>query len=111
MAADGKTILVADDDAAIRTVVTHALVSAGYDVKTTGTAASLWHWVANGEGHLVVTDVVLPDQDAFQLLPRMRKIRPQLPIIVMSAKNTIVTAIRAAELGRIRLSAEAFRPQ
>ncbi len=99
MAADGKTILVADDDAAIRTVVTHALVRAGYDVKTTGTAASLWHWVANGEGHLVVTDVVLPDQDAFQLLPRMRKIRPQLPIVVMSAKNTIVTAIRAAELG------------
>ena len=99
MAADEKTILVADDDAAIRTVVTQALVRAGYDVKATGTASSLWHWVANGEGDLVVTDVVLPDQDAFQILPRMKKIRPQLPIVVMSAKNTIVTAIRAAELG------------
>ena len=99
MAADEKTVLVADDDAAIRTVVTQALVRAGYDVKATGTASSLWHWVANGEGDLVVTDVLLPDQDAFQILPRMKKIRPHLPIIVMSAKNTIVTAIRAAELG------------
>jgi two-component system nitrogen regulation response regulator GlnG len=99
MAIEEKTILVADDDAAIRTVVTQALVRAGYDVKATGTASSLWHWVANGEGDLVVTDVVLPDQEAFQILPRMKKIRPHLPIVVMSAKNTIVTAIRAAELG------------
>ncbi|MDP9137403.1 MAG: nitrogen regulation protein NR(I) [Pseudomonadota bacterium] len=99
MATDEKTVLVADDDAAIRTVVTQALVRAGYDVKATGTAASLWHWVANGDGDLVVTDVVLPDQDVFQILPRMKKIRPHLPIVVMSAKSTIVTAIRAAELG------------
>jgi len=94
-----KMILVADDDAAIRTVVTQALSRAGYDVRATGTASSLWHWVANGEGDLVITDVVLPDEDAFQVLPRMKKIRPRLPVVVMSAKNTIVTAITAAELG------------
>ena len=99
MAETAKTILVADDDAAIRTVVTQALTRAGYDVRATGTASSLWHWVANGDGDLVITDVVLPDEDAFQVLPRMKKIRPRLPIVVMSAKNTIVTAITAAELG------------
>jgi two-component system nitrogen regulation response regulator GlnG len=99
MADTHKTILVADDDAAIRTVVTQALSRAGYDVRATGTASSLWHWVANGDGDLVITDVVLPDEDAFQVLPRMKKIRPRLPVIVMSAKNTIVTAITAAELG------------
>src|SRR5688500_16881137 len=99
MAQTAKTILVADDDAAIRTVLTQALTRAGYDVRATGTALSLWHWVANGDGDLVITDVVLPDEDAFQVLPRMKKIRPRLPIVVMSAKNTIVTAITAAELG------------
>ncbi|HEY7763529.1 MAG TPA: response regulator, partial [Aestuariivirgaceae bacterium] len=92
-----KTILVADDDAAIRTVLTQALTRAGYDVRATGTASSLWHWVANGDGDLVITDVVLPDEDAFQVLPRMKKMRPRLPVVVMSAKNTIVTAITAAE--------------
>src|SRR6185503_20167360 len=94
-----KTILVADDDAAIRTVVTQALSRAVYDVRPTGTASSLWHWVTNGDGDMVITDVVRPDEDAFQVLPRMNKICPRLLIVVMSSKNTIVTAFTAAEFG------------
>jgi len=92
-------ILVADDDAAIRTVVAQALSRAGYEVRTTGTAATLWRWVQSGEGDLVVTDVVMPDENAFELLPRIKKLRPELPIIVMSAQNTFMTAIRATERG------------
>ena len=92
-------ILVADDDAAIRTVVAQALSRAGYEVRTTGTAATLWRWVQAGEGDLVVTDVVMPDENAFELLPRIKKLRPELPIIVMSAQNTFMTAIRASERG------------
>jgi two-component system, NtrC family, nitrogen regulation response regulator GlnG len=92
-------ILVADDDAAIRTVVAQALSRAGYEVRTTGTAATLWRWVQSGEGDLVVTDVVMPDENAFELLPRIKKLRPELPIIVMSAQNTFMTAIRASERG------------
>ena len=92
-------ILVADDDAAIRTVVSQALGRAGYEVRVTGTAATLWRWVQAGEGDLVITDVVMPDENAFELLPRMKKIRPELPIIVMSAQNTFMTAIRASERG------------
>ena len=92
-------ILVADDDAAIRTVVSQALGRAGYEVRVTGTAATLWRWVQAGEGDLVITDVVMPDENAFELLPRMKKVRPELPIIVMSAQNTFMTAIRASERG------------
>ncbi len=92
-------ILVADDDTAIRTVVSHALARAGYEVRTTGTAASLWRWVQAGEGDLVITDVVMPDENAFELLPRIKKLRPDLPIIVMSAQNTFMTAIKASERG------------
>ncbi len=92
-------ILVADDDAAIRTVVGQALTRAGYEVRTTGTAATLWRWVQSGEGDLVVTDVVMPDENAFELLPRVKKLRPELPVVVMSAQNTFMTAIKASELG------------
>ena len=92
-------ILVADDDTAIRTVVSQALSRAGYDVRTTGTAASLWRWVQAGDGDLVITDVVMPDENAFELLPRIKKLRPDLPIIVMSAQNTFMTAIKASERG------------
>ncbi len=93
------TILVADDDAAIRTVVSQALTRAGYDVRTAGNAAALWHWVQSGDGDLIVTDVMMPDENAFDLIPRIRKLRPHIPIVVMSAQNTFMTAIKASERG------------
>ncbi len=93
------SILIADDDAAIRTVVSQALSRAGYDVRSTGNAATLWQWTMQGDGDLVITDVVMPDENAFDLIPRIRKARPHLPIIVMSAQNTFMTAIRASERG------------
>ncbi|WP_375457918.1 nitrogen regulation protein NR(I) [uncultured Enterovirga sp.] len=92
-------ILLADDDAAIRTVLNQALSRAGYDVRSTGHAATLWRWAAQGEGDLIITDVIMPDENAFDLLPRIKKVRPDLPIIVMSAQNTFMTAIRASERG------------
>lgn len=92
-------VLVADDDAAIRTVVNRALSRAGYEVRATSNAATLWRWISAGEGDLVLTDVVMPDQNAFDLLPQVKKMRPDLPIIVMSAQNTFMTAIQASELG------------
>src|SRR5215813_3576871 len=93
------TILIADDDSAIRTVLNQALGRAGYDVRTTGTASGLWRWVSAGEGNLVITDVVLPDESGFDLIPRIKRARPDLPIVVMSAQNTILTAITATERG------------
>ena len=87
------SILVADDDAAIRTVLNQALSRAGYEVRLTGNAATLWRWISQGDGDLVITDVVMPDENAFDLIPRIRKARPDLPVIVMSAQNTFMTAI------------------
>src|SRR5579871_4486713 len=92
-------ILIADDDAAIRTVLSQALSRAGYEVRSTGNAATLWRWVSQGDGDLIITDVVMPDENAFDLLPRIKKLRPELPIIVMSAQNTFMTAIKASERG------------
>jgi len=92
-------ILIADDDAAIRTVLNQALSRVGYDVRVTGNAATLWRWVAQGDGDLVITDVVMPDENAFDLLPRIKKARPEIPIIVMSAENTFITAVKASERG------------
>src|ERR671929_1530954 len=94
-----STILVADDDRAIRTVLNQALGRLGHDVRTTGNAATLWRWVSEGEGDLVITDVVMPDENGLDLIPRIHKIRPELRIIVMSAQNTLLTAVKATERG------------
>ena len=52
------TILIADDDRAIRMVLTEALGRLGHEVRTTGNAATLWQWISAGDGDLVITDVV-----------------------------------------------------
>lgn len=93
------SILVADDDTGIRTVLNQALGRAGYLVRSTGNASTLWNWIENGEGDLVITDVVMPDENGLDLIPRIRKLRPDLRVIVMSAQNTLLTAVKAAERG------------
>ena len=94
-----QTIIVADDDNAIRTVLNQALVRLGYNVRSTGNLANLWRWMSEGEGDLLITDVMMPDGNVFDMLPRIKKHRPGLPIIVMSAQNTLMTALKAAEKG------------
>jgi len=95
----GATILVVDDDKAIRTVVSQALVRHGHQVRATGEVATLWRWVEDGEGDLVITDVIMPDEDGLDLLPRIKRVRPDLPVVVMSAHSTLMTAVRATEGG------------
>jgi two-component system nitrogen regulation response regulator GlnG len=92
-------ILVADDDAAIRTVLNQALSRAGYEVRSTSNLSTMWNWVSRGEGDLLITDVMMPDGNAFDIMPKVKKLRPDLPVVVMSAQNTFMTAIRASERG------------
>ncbi|MBJ3784366.1 nitrogen regulation protein NR(I) [Devosia sediminis] len=92
-------VLLADDDAAIRMVLNQALTRAGYEVRPTGNISTMWNWVSRGEGDILITDVAMPDGNAFEVMPKIKKLRPELPMIVMSAQNTFMTAIRASEVG------------
>ena len=93
------TIIIADDDVSIRTVLTQAVSRAGCRVKSTGAISTLWRWIEEGEGDAIILDVVLPDGDALDILPALKKKRPDIPVIVISANNTILTTIRASESG------------
>ena len=95
----GQTILLAEDDNAIRTVLSQTLTRAGYEVRPTSNLSTMWNWIARGEGDLLITDVALPDGNAFDLMPKIKKMRQHLPIVVMSAQNTFMTAIQASEAG------------
>ena len=95
----GETILIADDDQGIRTVLQGALAREGFDVRVTSNASTLWNWISAGDGKLVITDVVLPDESGLDLIPKIKKIRPNLQVVVMSAQNTVLTALRASQRG------------
>ncbi len=91
------TVLVADDDRTIRTVLTQALTRAGCKVHATSSMTTLMRWVEEGKGDLVISDVVMPDGNGLEALPVITEKRPALPVIIISAQNTIMTAIQATE--------------
>ena len=99
MAETQKHILVAEDDKSVRLVVQQALARQGYTVHSSGNASGLWKLIEAGKGDVLITDVALPDGDALDLLPRIKEKRPDLPVIVMSARSTLLTAVKAQQIG------------
>ncbi len=96
-----KSILIADDDASIRTVLTHALKREGYDVSATDNGAELYKWITEGKGDLVITDVMMPGENGLDLIPKIHRRRPGMKVIVISAQNALTTAVAASEKGAL----------
>ncbi len=92
-------ILVLDDDAAIRTVVAHALRRVGHRVTTTGSLAEFNRELRAATPDVVISDVVLPDGNGLDMVAGLAEAFPHLPVIVLSAQNTLTTAVRATEVG------------
>ncbi len=90
-------VLVAEDDAGVRKVLSQALVRAGCRVHATSLLTTLARWIDEGKGDLVITDVIMPDGNGLERVLEMKRSRPELPFIVISAQNTIATAIKAEE--------------
>ena len=94
-----KVVLLLEDDESIQLVTSDFLSSEGYMVKVSKTIKSLWKMIEDGEGDVLVTDVMLPDGESFEIIPQIRELRPNLPIIVVSARNNLQTAISSVEKG------------
>lgn len=96
-------ILVCDDDVSICTVLEHAIRKRGMKALCTHEGDVLLDWVRQGRGDAVITDVMLPiggkPGSMLEHLPEIKRLRPQLPIIVISARNTLMTAVTANQRG------------
>ncbi|MBB3910669.1 nitrogen regulation protein NR(I) [Sphingomonas desiccabilis] len=93
------SILVVDDDASIRTVIAQALRRDGYRVSAAASLTQLQAEIGAALPDVLITDVVLPDGDGLEMATKLRLEHPSLPIIVLSAQNTLTTAVRANEAG------------
>lgn len=93
------SVLVVDDDSAIRTVVAAALKRDGHRVTTAASLAELRRELRLAVPDVLVTDVVLPDGNGLDFVPTLLADHPDLPVIVFSAQNTLATAVRATEVG------------
>ena len=93
------TILLVEDDNSIATVVTSALEDAGFSVITSDSIAGRDRHLSVQRFDAMLTDVVLTDGDGIESLGSVRTNQPDMPIIILSAQNTLDTAIRATDTG------------
>lgn len=94
-----KNVLLVEDDASIALVITAALQAEGLAVDRCDSIAERDALLARKDYVLLLTDVVLVDGDGIETLGEVRKAHPDLPIIILSAQNTLDTAVRASDTG------------
>ena len=94
-----KTLIIAEDDESIRLVTSRYLQDLGYEIFMATNLKELWKLIESNKGDVLITDVALPDGDALDLLPRIKERRPDLPVIVMSARSTLLTAVKTQQIG------------
>ena len=88
-------VLLADDDDSVRLVLSKALSRAGHSVKATDNADTLLKWAEAGQGDIILTDVMMGGRDVFERLPDLAAARPKMPVIIISANNTVNTALKS----------------
>jgi DNA-binding response OmpR family regulator len=93
------TILIIDDEPKLARSLALILQSAGYRVTTAGTAREGLQNLQAGAFDLVFLDLKLPDQSGIQLLPQIRCLYPDMPIVILTAHATLETAIEAVRAG------------
>ena len=93
------SVLVVDDDAAIRAVIGQALRRAGHEVTLVASLGEMRRALERTRPDVLVTDVVLPDGNGLDMIADLVTDHSDLPVIVLSAQNTLTTAVRATEVG------------
>ncbi len=93
------SVLLVEDDESIAIVITAALEAEGFDVVRCDSVRERDRLLAEQPFAAMVTDVKLTDGDGIESLPAVRALRPDMPVIILSAQNTLDTAVRASDTG------------
>ena len=94
-----RSALLVEDDGAIATVITAALEEDGFTVDRCDSIAERDRLLIERRYDVMLTDVILGDGDGIETLPAVQAAAPAMPVIILSAQNTLDTAIRATDTG------------
>lgn len=84
-----KRVLVIDDDTTLQTLIKKVLERENFDVVATKFGKEGVEYLKNNSFNVIVLDMGLPDADGLEILSEMRSINPTIPIIIVSARDTI----------------------
>ena len=94
-----KTILIIDDEAAIRFALRSFLETFGYTVEEAGDCRQAMASLEATRPAVIVLDYELPDGEAIDLIPQLKDVDPDVPIIILTGHGTIERAVSAVKLG------------
>ena len=93
------TVLIVEDDAALREALCDTLAVAGYRATTADDGRAALDLLSRESVDMVVSDVNMPELDGQQLLERIRNSQPGLPVVLMTAYGTVQKAVEAMRAG------------
>ena len=96
---EATSVLVVDDSRVARLLVGGALLRAGLPVETADSAAAAFDMIERRQPAVVVCDIDMPEVDGFELLARLRRTHPDLPVVMLTANADAKYRERANQLG------------
>jgi two-component system response regulator FlrC len=94
-----QSVLVVEDDAALREALNDTLCAAGIPAVTAGDATEALGLIESADIALVISDVQMPGLNGYQLLTSIKRLRPDLPVVLMTAYGTVAQAVAAMREG------------
>jgi len=105
---DPRTVLVVDDDTLLLDMVEDLLADAGYAVARASSGTEALAYFEGAEADVVLTDLMMPGMDGIELLSRLRSLRPETPVIIMTGQGTIDSAVEAMRGGALDFVTKPF---
>ena len=105
------TILIVDDDAAMRQMLESLFREQGYATVEAESAKAALECVRETEADVVLSDIKMPGRSGIEMVGDLRRVRPETPVVLMTAFGSIDSAVEAMRAGAFDYITKPFEPE